>query len=133
MYNNHAEYLRKPAIARKPCWKNLVILHMSVIISKKVQRYQYLSKYLQHKSNKDQTQKLNVANKVLATKEDSEYHFTKKYICLHKQLQVDTIAHLLIPLYQCEEQAHNEYIFTTWCSNYYSKLTAYFITIRFTN
>ena len=61
---------------------------------KKVQHYQYLNKDIQHRSNEDLKQKLNVSNEVLATKEDSEYHLTKNYSCLHKQLQVETIAHL---------------------------------------
>ena len=78
-----------------------------------MQHYQYLNKDIQHRSNEDLKQKLNVSNEVLATKEDSEYHLTKNYSCLHKQLQVETIAHLLIPLRQYEGQAHKKYSYTT--------------------
>ena len=92
--------LEKPVIARKISRKSLVILQLSAIISKKVQYYQDLNKDLQYISDKDLTQKSNVVNKVLATKEASEYHLTNKYSCLHKKLQVETVAHLLIPLRQ---------------------------------
>ena len=74
-----------------------------------MQRYQDFNKYLQHISNKDLTQILNVAKKVLTTKENSEYHLTNKYSCLHKQLQVENISHLLIPPHQYEGQSYNKY------------------------
>ena len=50
---------------------------------------------------------MNVFNEFLAIKEISEYHITKKYSCLHKQLQVDAIDHLLSPLDHYEVQAPN--------------------------
>ena len=50
---------------------------------------------------------MNVVNDFSATKETSEYHLTKKYSCLHKQLQVDAIDHLLSPLDHYEVQAPN--------------------------
>ena len=123
--------LEKPLITIRTFRKRLVLLQLSAIISERVQLYQDLNKDIQHISNKDPTQKLNVVNKVLETKEDSEYHPTKKYSCLHKQLQVETIAHLLIPLRQYEGKTHNKYSYTTRCYTYSSKPTSYFITNRF--
>ena len=80
--------LEKPAIIRKTCKKSLEILQLSVIILKRVQHYQYLNKDLQHRSNKYLTQKLNVVNEVLATKESSEYyqriHLNSPYLFQHK-------------------------------------------------
>ena len=47
---------------------------MSEILSEKVQRYKDLNKDLQHRSNKDMTEKLNVVNEIFATKEASEHY-----------------------------------------------------------
>ena len=71
MYKNHVESLIEAGDWKKNLQKILVILQLSAIISKKVQRYQDLNNNLQHRSNKDLTQKINVVNKVLATKESS--------------------------------------------------------------
>ena len=65
--------LEKPVITRKICNKVLVIFQLSAIIEKKVQRYQYLNTDIYYISNKDMKKQLNVSNKVLATKEASEY------------------------------------------------------------
>ena len=86
MYNNHVEYIREPGDCKKNMQENLGNITAERDYLKKVQRYQYLNKNFQHISNKDLTQKLNVANGVLATKEASEYHLTKKYSRLSKKV-----------------------------------------------
>ena len=133
MYKNHVESLRESGDCKNNLQEKIGNITAQRNSFKKVQCYQYLNKDIQHRSNKDPTQKLNVANEVLATKEDSGYHLTRKYSCLHIQLEVETISHLLSPLRQYEGQAHNKYSSTTWCSKYSSNPTAYFITIRFTH
>ena len=57
-----------------------------------MQHYQDLNRDLQHRSNKDLTQNVNVVNEVLATKEASEYDLSKKYGCLLKQLKFEVRA-----------------------------------------
>ena len=71
MYNNHVEYLRETIDCKKNLQEKLGNITAERNSFKKVQCYQYLNKYLQHIYTKDLTQKLNVANEVLATKEDS--------------------------------------------------------------
>ena len=66
--------LENPVITRKTYNRILVTLYLSAILSKNVQRHQDLNNNIQHISNKDITQKLNVINKDLATKESSEYY-----------------------------------------------------------
>ena len=73
LYKNHVDSIRKAIDCKKTCKKNLVILELSVIISKKVKHYQDLNNDLQHISNRDLKQKLNLSNKVLTTKEASEH------------------------------------------------------------
>ena len=68
------DLLENPVIARTTCKKSLVLLQLSAIIPEKVQRYQDLDKDVQHRLNKDLTQKLNVFDGVLVTKEASEYY-----------------------------------------------------------
>ena len=85
--------LEKPVISIKTCSQKIANITAEHDSFEKVQFYQDLNKDLQHIKNKDLTQKLNVANAVLETKEDSKYHLTKKYSCLQKQLQVENIAH----------------------------------------
>ena len=96
MYRNHVKSLRENGDCKRKPQENIGDITAEKIPLKKVQCYQYLNKDLQHISNK----KLNVANEVLATKEDSEYHLKKNYSFLHKQLQVNTITHCVIPLCQ---------------------------------
>ena len=64
-YKNHIEYLRKSG---ETCRKNLVILHLSAVISEKVQRYHDFNNNLQHRSNRDMAQKLIVVKKVFPPK-----------------------------------------------------------------
>ena len=71
---NMLNILENLVIAGKNYRKSLVILHLSKILSKKVQSCQYLNKDLQQRLYKDLTQKLNVVNEVLATKGFSEYY-----------------------------------------------------------
>ena len=107
MYMNRFEYLIEAGNRKKDLQENLGNITAERDSFERVQYYQYFNMDLQHISNKDPTQKLNVVNEVLATKEAIEYHLTKKYSCFRKQLQVETIAHLLISLRQYEGQAHN--------------------------
>ena len=79
-----------------------------------MQLYQDLNKDLQYRANKYLTQKLFIVNLILATKDSSECHLTKMYVCLRKHLHVETVAHLLSPLRQHEGQAPNWYSYTTW-------------------
>ena len=125
--------LEKPVVSRKSYRKILVILQLSTIISEKLRHYQDLNKDIQHISKNILTQKLNVFNKLLATKEAIEYHITKKYSCLRKTLQADTIAYFLIPLFQYKGQSHNKYSSTSFCCKYSFKSTSYSIIVRFTH
>ena len=62
IYNNHVESLKEAGDCKKTCRKILIILHVSSILSKKMQYYQDLNKDIQHRSNKYLTQKLNVVS-----------------------------------------------------------------------
>ena len=123
--------LEKPVIVRKTCRKTLEILQTSAIISKRVQRYQDLKTDIQHRSNEDLTQKLNLVKEVLDTKESSDIMSKRSTVASTNILQVEIIFHLLCPLYQYEGLSLNGYSSTTWCSNYPSNLIAYIIIIRY--
>ena len=72
MYKNHVEFLRGAGDCNKNRQENLVNIKSERNYIKESST-QDLNKDLQHRSNKDLTQKLNVVNEFLATKEASEY------------------------------------------------------------
>ena len=66
------DILEKPVIARNTYRKKIGNITAEHDYFKKLQHYQYFNNDLQHISNKDIKQKLNVSKEVLSTKESSE-------------------------------------------------------------
>ena len=69
MYNKHDESLREDVDCKKILQENIVNTTAERDYFEKLQCYKYLEKDLQHISNKYLTQKLNVVNKFLDSKE----------------------------------------------------------------